>query len=126
YSFGERWAGCQEALKEAGMKASLEALHEDPWVDWDTWLPQILSGKDRPTALFCCNDDHALRLMATASRLGIKVPEELSVVGCDDIYEAEAAGLATVRVEKSSMGRRAVERLMEIIAQPDQPLKTNR
>ena len=125
YSFGQRWAGCQEALKEAGLKANLEAIHEDPWVDWDKWLPEILSAKNRPSAIFCCNDDHAMRLITTASRLGIKVPGDISVVGCDDIYDAESAGLTTVRVEKSSLGRRAVERLMDLIANPEQERQTH-
>lgn len=126
HSFAERRAGFMEGLDQAGLKPVLEFIHDDPWVDWDEWLPKMMAQPDRPTALFCCNDDHALKLMTAAARLEISVPGDLSLAGCDDIAEAEAAGLTTVRVEKSAMGRRSVERLMQIIQEPSLPRQINR
>jgi DNA-binding LacI/PurR family transcriptional regulator len=67
-----------------------------------------------PTAFFCCNDSEALSLIKVLSALGIKVPEQISVIGFDDIDASQSSfpPLSTMHVSKEIMGERAVEKLI--------------
>ncbi|MFG6486231.1 LacI family DNA-binding transcriptional regulator [Roseateles sp. BYS78W] len=68
-----------------------------------------------PEAVFCANDAIALGCIQALSTQGVRVPEEVSVVGFDDIWFARASSLATVRQPLHAMGKRAMEVLMEQI-----------
>lgn len=67
-------------------------------------------GKPLPTAIFCESDYIAIGVMKSLAELGIRVPEDISVVGFDDIAEAVIVSpeLTTVRVDKEKMVRSAV------------------
>jgi LacI family transcriptional regulator len=78
------------------------------------WL-QRHRGKPIPEAVFCANDAIALGCIHALSMQGLRVPEDVSVVGFDDIWFARASSLATVRQPLHAMGRRATEVLMEQI-----------
>jgi DNA-binding LacI/PurR family transcriptional regulator len=78
------------------------------------WL-QRHHGKPIPEAVFCANDAIALGCIQALSMQGLRVPEDVSVVGFDDIWFARASSLATVRQPLHEMGRRATEVLMEQI-----------
>jgi LacI family transcriptional regulator len=81
-----------------------------------------LPAKRRPTAAFCANDLVALGLLQEMTQLGIRVPEDLSIVGYDDIDFAAAAAvpLTSVRQPRQLLGRTAVELLLaEADAGPD-------
>jgi LacI family transcriptional regulator len=67
----------------------------------------------RPTAVVCANDYNALILLRACRDAGVRVPEDLSVIGYDDADGAEHShpGLTTMRVDKEFMGRLAVRRL---------------
>jgi LacI family transcriptional regulator len=69
----------------------------------------------RPTAAFCANDLLALGLLQAMTRHGQAVPEDLAIVGYDDIEFAAAAAvpLTSVRQPRKELGRRAVEFLLE-------------
>lgn len=71
----------------------------------------------RPTAVFCATDRIALWFMETAGEHGISVPDDISVIGFDNIPESETAPvtLSTVRVPYYELGRTAVDILMEKI-----------
>jgi LacI family transcriptional regulator len=75
---------------------------------------RLLSGRQRPTAVFASNDDMALGVLAAAHRLGLNVPNELSVVGFDDSPAASLVWppLTTVRQPVVEMAREAVEMLV--------------
>lgn len=75
---------------------------------------QLLSRRQRPTAVFASNDDMALGVLAAAQRLGLAVPNELSVVGFDDSPMAALVWppLTTVRQPVVEMARAAVEMLV--------------
>ncbi len=75
---------------------------------------KLLSGRQRPTAVFASNDDMALGVLAAAHRLGLNVPSELSVVGFDDSPTASLVWppLTTVRQPVAEMARAAVEMLV--------------
>jgi DNA-binding LacI/PurR family transcriptional regulator len=57
---------------------------------------EMLSAEDRPTAVFAASDQQALGVLEAAEDLGLSVPDDLSVVGFDDIEVARYAGLTTV------------------------------
>jgi DNA-binding LacI/PurR family transcriptional regulator len=75
---------------------------------------------ERPTAVFAANDLVAVGAMAVARAAGLRLPEELSVVGYNDIPLAArlAPTLTTVRVPLAEMGQRASELLIRML-EPD-------
>jgi LacI family transcriptional regulator len=79
------------------------------------------SPAERPSAVTCYNDLVALGLCRALHELGIRVPEDVSVVGYDDlqILDFVQPGLTTVRVPKREVGRLAAEILHEEIGSPD-------
>jgi DNA-binding LacI/PurR family transcriptional regulator len=74
-------------------------------------LRLLLSRRIPPTAVFCYNDLAAIGLLSAAARLGIRVPEDLSVVGYDNISMSAytTPSLTTVEQPKQQMGRHAVD-----------------
>ena len=75
----------------------------------------LLARRPRPTAIFACNDEMAAGVYKAAYRLRISIPEELSVVGFDDIQIAlhNNPSLTTVRQPVMSMARLAAELIIE-------------
>jgi len=69
----------------------------------------------RPTAMFCANDLVALGALQEMTRRAIRVPDEMAIVGYDDIEFAAAAAvpLSSVRQPRAHLGRTAAEMLME-------------
>ncbi|MCZ7543387.1 MAG: substrate-binding domain-containing protein [Anaerolineae bacterium] len=78
-------------------------------------LTGYLQAADRPTAVFAANDFTAIEVIRAANALGLRVPEDLSVVGFDDIREASqlSVPLTTVRQSGRKVGQRACELLLE-------------
>jgi DNA-binding LacI/PurR family transcriptional regulator len=120
-SIAERAAGFLEEL-ERQLKPSRPRSR---WIDCGDYnieggydkARQLLSGRRELTALFCANDELATGVLWAAHELGVRVPEELSVVGFDNIAMSRFVQppLTTVRVSKSDLGARAVRRLLELI-----------
>ncbi len=114
-TFLDRQRGYLSALFKAGLTVDASfsvALAEDE----ETRLAEItriLESSDRPTAVLCCNDDMANQVLRVCWKLGLHVPDDLSVVGFDDIEHSRHScpPLTTVRVDKEMMGRLAVRRL---------------
>jgi len=77
--------------------------------------------RSRPTAAFCANDLLALGLLQQCVALGIQVPEELAIVGYDDIEFAAAAAvpLTSVSQPRRELGRRAAELLLDEATNPN-------
>ncbi len=78
---------------------------------------------DRPTAVFCANDLIALGVLQEMTRNRIRVPEDISIVGYDDIDFAAAAAvpLTSVRQPRQQLGRTAARMLLEESAAGDAP-----
>ncbi len=72
----------------------------------------LLDVAERPTALFCSSDEMAFGALTAAAELGIRVPEELSIIGIDDHEFAEPMGLTTVRQMPEDQGAFAAELLL--------------
>jgi DNA-binding LacI/PurR family transcriptional regulator len=74
----------------------------------------ILSRKERPSAIICVNDMVAIGAIITFQEYGIRIPDEVSVVGCDDIPLASLIrpSLTTIVQPKYEVGCLAAERLL--------------
>lgn len=106
-----RLYGYQDALKASGIKPD-ETLVKDGNFRFQSGADaadQLLSQKNRPTAIFASNDEMAAGAVATAHRLGISVPQELSVAGFDDVPYASVTwpALTTVHQPIVEMGAAA-------------------
>lgn len=88
-------------------------------------LAELMSAADPPTAIFCANDVIAVGALNSAKALGISIPDQLTVVGFDDIALAgwNVFQLTTVRQELATMSRTTVKLLRERIIQPDLPFR---
>ena len=73
---------------------------------------ELLAGGDLPTAIFAGTDEVALGVLLAAQQLGIRVPEQLSVIGVDDIPSASAFGLTTIRQDPARHGEDVVGWIM--------------
>jgi LacI family transcriptional regulator len=85
---------------------------------------RMLTGPDRPTAIFAANDLSAIETMHVARTLDLRVPEDLSVVGFDNIPESALCDppLTTVDQSIQAMGHAAVRMLIQLIENPDRTL----
>ncbi len=82
---------------------------------------ELLQRPGRPTALFCFSDRVAMGAYQAAAALGLRIPEDLSIVGTDNLELIAAAlwpGLTTVALPHYEMGRWAVTRLLDDIEGP--------
>jgi LacI family transcriptional regulator len=123
----QRFRGFEAALKENGT-ASGGPLAITPEIMSDEWEGPLDAGKiaslfkraSPPDAIFACNDMYAIKTMAILTRLGIHVPEDVAVVGFDDILMSEYTipPLTTVRQPSENIGRRAAEHIFERLEQP--------
>ena len=83
---------------------------------------QMLTAAQRPTAIFTASDTQALGVIAAARELGLHVPDDLSVIGYDDVEAADYVGLTTVRQQLFESGRRGAEVLLaEIGSRSEEP-----
>ena len=73
------------------------------------------------TAIQCCNDASAFGAMTAVMEAGLRIPEDVSIVGFDDIPTASMSScpLSTVWVECEQLGASAVRRLVERMKAPD-------
>src|SRR5206468_4996710 len=81
---------------------------------------RLLARRERPTAIFCFNDEMAIGVYMTARRAGIRIPTDLSVVGFDDIRYAACMDppLTTVAQPMRDIGEGTVRLLLEILKDP--------
>jgi len=116
---GLRRAGFEQAMGEAGIPINPKWLiYSEQRRPSDTmvWLSEILQTmlkpRKRPTAIICGNDKMAFRVLMQLHALGIRVPDDVSVVGYDDfklISESTIPALTTVALPYYQMGVRAAE-----------------
>jgi len=78
---------------------------------------ELLKSSQRPTAIFTANDLAAVGVIARARRIGLAVPRDLSVIGCDDIPMSKhiEPSLTTIRYPFHEVGRLSTEHLIRHI-----------
>jgi len=111
----ERRAGLEEGLAAAGMNLRSELTAEGAYT-FESGLTsgtELLGRAERPTAIFCANDEMAAGLLQAARRARIQVPRDLSVVGFDDFQIATQVWptLTTVHSPIRTIGLLAAQRL---------------
>jgi len=116
---GRRVSGYRRALEEAGIPEESRLIQPGdfhPETGYSSALA-LLRGSPRPTAIFACNDLMAMGVIRAAVESGLSVPEDLAVVGYDDIVLASYVSppLTTVAQPKLQMGQAAVRILVERI-----------
>ena len=112
-----RFLGYQDGLKESGLEFSdaLVEAGDNSIRSGEACASKLLERKNRPTAIFAANDDMAAGVVRVADRLGIDIPGELSVAGCDDVALAQQIypALTTLRQPLAAMAERAAQKLIE-------------
>lgn len=120
-----RLNGYKAALADHGIDYDPALIQQDNFMSPYTGrlVEAFLALDDPPTAIFTFNDTAALQVMETLRLKRIRVPQDISVVGFDDIAQAKTATpeLTTVYHPVYEMGRAAVEILCEHIENPGSP-----
>lgn len=113
----DRLAGARDAIDEAGLPEEALAVVETTTLDVAAGRDagsRLLGLPERPTAVFCANDLLALGVLQAMFAAGVRVPEDVAIVGYDDIEFAAAAAvpLTSVRQPARQLGRKAAELLL--------------
>jgi LacI family transcriptional regulator len=119
-SFYDRYEGYLRALRDNNLepfKLMDKSMEELCSIDIDLVVNFFKNMKELPEAILCCNDAEAIAVTRALNIMNIKVPEEISIMGFDDIEFARSTSpeLTTMRVEKEAMGKKAVTRLSQLI-----------
>ncbi|MCP5096661.1 MAG: LacI family transcriptional regulator [Chloroflexi bacterium] len=121
----DRTKGFEAAMKNANLPIQSEYQSQGNWSadsGYAAFMTLAKSGA-MPTAVFAQNDQMAVGVMKAATELGRKVPEQLSVIGIDDVPLAAyfSPPLTTMRQNFVSIGKEAVQLLMLAIDKPESP-----
>jgi len=113
----DRYEGYKKALSKAGFPISPDYYGEDQhgYREARELAFQMLKLNDPPTAIFAASDIQAFGVIQAARNLGLSIPEDLSVIGFDDIQAAELMELTTTRQLLFESGRKGVELLLQAI-----------
>jgi LacI family repressor for deo operon, udp, cdd, tsx, nupC, and nupG len=118
----ERWVGFTARLAAAGIAAT-EVTRFSGNFRVEAGIAAgrrflALAAADRPTAVFAISDEMAVGFMTTVRAAGVRVPDDVSVVGFDGILMADYCQprLTTIRQPREEMGRAAAELLLRLIA----------
>ncbi|HEX3437523.1 MAG TPA: LacI family DNA-binding transcriptional regulator [Pseudacidobacterium sp.] len=121
-----RWRSILEVSHQLGMKMRAEHCIQ---LEADSWSPGVGYGPMRDllartrdfTAIFCFNDISAIGVIRAIYDANLRVPDDISVIGFDDIMSAgyHKPSLTTVRQPLREMGREGAQVLLEMIAHPD-------
>ncbi|WP_151734962.1 LacI family DNA-binding transcriptional regulator ['Paenibacillus yunnanensis' Narsing Rao et al. 2020] len=116
-SHEERWLGYWRAMQEAGCELEMKQVltYSAGFRQTEQEIEAYLNAADEyPSAFFCGNDRIAYLLARQLRKRGLSVPEDISVVGFDDLHYEEESGLAmtTMRVEKEQMCEAAASLLL--------------
>ncbi|WP_203249155.1 LacI family DNA-binding transcriptional regulator [Sporosarcina beigongshangi] len=122
--FGNRFKDLRQDVFEAYLKE--KGIFKEEFVkiggynpkDGYQILKEMLNQNEKPTALFVANDSIAIGCYKAAYELGVKIPEDLSIVGFNDVSSAQymVPPLTTVKLYTEIMGESAVDLLLERIA----------
>jgi LacI family transcriptional regulator len=118
----DRYAGYRQGLEEAKLDfdAALVAQGDFTTPSGQAATNRLLAVADRPTAVFAANDQMAYGVLAAAAARGVRVPEDLAVIGFDDIsvFAPIHPALTSVRQPFQEMGKRAAETLLALVNVP--------
>ncbi|GAD88911.1 ribose operon repressor [Vibrio halioticoli NBRC 102217] len=127
YQAQMRFTGFKKALSEAGISLNPDWVEEGNFEcngGYDA-LQKIIQKPEQPSALFVCNDMMAMGAINAAHEHGISVPNDLSIIGYDDVHLAKfiTPSLTTIHQPKFRLGKAAVEAVLQKINKSDEPYK---
>ncbi|WP_449396099.1 LacI family DNA-binding transcriptional regulator [Devosia riboflavina] len=119
----ERLAGFGKALASSGLVMAPEWNFRGNF-DMESGFAaaaRFLSMTERPTAIFAANDESAIGFLSALRQHGIICPQDISVVGFDDLGVAPhyVPPLTTMRQPREALGRMAAEALIDLLEDPD-------
>jgi LacI family transcriptional regulator len=119
-----RLTGFQKVLSEAGVPLKEEYIGLNPL---DTWrvieqTRQFLNLDEPPEAIFACSDIQAAGVLKAVRERGLSVPDDIAILGFDNIDLADYMELTTIDQALDESGRTAVEMLMARMANPGRPM----
>lgn len=120
-----RLSGFRHGLHDAGFELPDENILLVPY-DMDATRQngrEYLKKAGRPKAIFAATDLQAVALLRAAQDIGLKVPQELAILGFDDLDLAEYVGLSTISQHLDESGRVAAELLLARLADPKRPVQ---
>jgi len=124
----DRLEGYKAALRAHHMEADDRLIYSGTFFQPDGYAgaSDLLESENPPTAIFASNDVMAMGAMDAVRSRGLRVPEDVSILGFDDIPQAELVrpALTTVRQPLEQMGRVATQMLLDMLKNPDK--KVNR
>ncbi|HRQ22456.1 MAG TPA: LacI family DNA-binding transcriptional regulator [Anaerolineales bacterium] len=120
-----RLDGFRQGLKKVGISLPRTYVRSCPYLPEETRRAayELLSMTKPPTAIFAASDMQALSIMKVARQLKRKIPDDIAIVGFDDIDVAEHVDLTTVRQHLDESGRLAAEMLLARAKEPNRPLQ---
>ena len=116
-----RERGFREVLADAGLAPAWVHYCEHDRLTAQRTVEALLAAPARPTAIFASSDVQATGVLGAASDLGMRVPEDLSVIGFDDIEISAYAGITTVRQPLFESGRLGAELLLDQLTTEREP-----
>lgn len=121
----ERVAGYNRALRESDLESNPNWLQQGNFKSKGGYeaMQQILSQKNRPTAIFACNDLMAFGSLCAAHEKNLSIPEDLSIVGYDDILLASYScpPLTTIMQPAHELGVMAAQALIDRVRNDQLP-----
>lgn len=119
----ERQRGYLDAIREAGLEVSPDWLMQVPGIDYDlafTMAGMLLVSGEMPDAIFCASDVFAAAVINAARRNHVRVPEDLMVMGFDDLVLCKISRptITSVSQPRRQLGYTAAELLAGLIANP--------
>ncbi|MFS0795051.1 LacI family DNA-binding transcriptional regulator [Microbacterium sp. 1P10AE] len=116
-----RHLGYRRAMHDLDLPVAADMVEHGEWTRESGFdaMTRLMSRPDRPTAVFCGNDMMAIGALDAAQRQGLAVPEDVAIIGVDDIEAAALVrpALTTVRIPAEEIGRAAGELLLHRIAE---------
>jgi len=116
-SSGRRLQGYRDGLTQAGIEIDESLILPGDFstkTGYERAL-QLLSLSSPPTAVFASNDQSAIGVLQAADEIGLHVPEDISLIGFDNISEAGYLGLTTVDQHLAEMGYLATQMLIKLV-----------
>lgn len=111
--------GFQRALQEDGIvKSMMVCLNAHNESRLHAFIDLVLEAPVRPTALFCTTDNNAIQAIRYLWKKGMRVPQDISVVGMDDIVVSRytTPALTTMRVDREELSRMCIQMLDKLIS----------
>jgi DNA-binding LacI/PurR family transcriptional regulator len=121
----QRLIGFRQALETAGLSIPPEYVILTPYSQEQARQAahKLMHMSEAPTAIFSATDLQAFGVLKAAREMGLKIPDDLAVIGFDDLDMADYVGLTTVRQHLDDSGRIAVELLLSRLANPSHPVQ---